>query len=110
MAADDQLAFILPQPYATAQRLRQAAQDAKQRLIDRAMSSLQQQLDTADDDFGWIKWPSRDRFARECREGDSVIRIWSWHGAKRPKVLRCRAKRAFPGNHMGTVPNGFSRK
>jgi hypothetical protein len=59
----------------------------EQRLIDRATSSLQQQLNTADDDFGWIKWSSRERFARECQAGDLLIQIWSPHGAKRPSAV-----------------------
>src|SRR5262249_24337745 len=42
---------------------------------------------TPHDDFTWIKWSSRDRFARECREGDLLIQIWRSHGAKRPSVV-----------------------
>jgi len=59
----------------------------EERVIGRAKRSLQQQLNIADDDFNWIKWTRRDRFARECREGDLLIWIWSSHSAKRPSVV-----------------------
>ena len=44
---------------------------------------MQQQLDTADDDFGWLEWSNRGRFARECQEGDTLIQIWSSPNAER---------------------------
>ena len=59
----------------------------EQGLIDRATSSLQEQLNSVDDDFSWIKWGVRDRFSRECRAGDTLIRIWRSSKAKRPSVV-----------------------
>jgi hypothetical protein len=59
----------------------------EQRVIDRTISSLQQQLDTADEDLGWLKWSNRARFARECKEGDLLIQIWSSMDAKHPSLV-----------------------
>jgi hypothetical protein len=52
-------------------------------LIDRA----QKQLGVSDDDFSWIKWGVRGRFARECRMGDLLIQILRSTKAKRPSEV-----------------------
>jgi hypothetical protein len=44
-------------------------------------------LDLEDDELSWLRWWTGSRFARECREGDVVIRIWRSHKAKRPSVV-----------------------
>jgi hypothetical protein len=67
--------------------LRQDPKPEEQRLIDRATRSLQERLDTAEDDFNWIKWGVRGRFARECRAGDLLIQIWRSSEAKRPSAV-----------------------
>lgn len=85
---------------------------AEQRLIDQA---IQQLSDVADPDEGlsWIRYPSRARFAREGRQGDSVIQIWRSAGAKRvsavlravPVLLKQRTKtwtRFYLGDASGS--------
>jgi hypothetical protein len=67
--------------------LKQEPKPEEQRLIDRATRSLQEKLGVDDDDFGWIKWGVRGRFARECREGDMLIEVWRSSAAKRPSVV-----------------------
>jgi hypothetical protein len=67
--------------------LKQDPSPEEQRLTDRATSSLQQQLDTTDDDIGWIKWFSRGRFARDCRARDLLIQIWCPPDARRPSAV-----------------------
>jgi hypothetical protein len=47
--------------------LRRDPKTEEQRLIDRATRSLQNRLGASDDDFSWIKWGVRGRFAQECR-------------------------------------------
>jgi hypothetical protein len=59
----------------------------EQKLIDRATRFLQERLDAAEDDFTWIRWGVRGRFARECREGDLLIQIWRSSEAKRPSAV-----------------------
>jgi hypothetical protein len=35
---------------------------------------------------GWIRWTGRSAFRERARPGDSVIQIWTKHGAKRPSA------------------------
>jgi hypothetical protein len=63
--------------------LKQDPKPEEQRLIDRA----QKQLGVSDDDFSWIKWGVRGRFARECRMGDLLIQILRSTKAKRPSEV-----------------------
>lgn len=67
--------------------LKHDSRPEEQTLIDHAKQSLKQQLGSDEDDFGWIKWSNRGRFARECREGDLLIQIWRSSGAKRPSAV-----------------------
>ncbi len=67
--------------------LKQDPKPEEQRLIDRATRSLQERLGASDDDFSWIKWDVRGRFARECRTGDLLIQIWRSANAKRPSEV-----------------------
>lgn len=52
----------------------------EQKMIEKAGRLLK----LAEDDLHWIRWGGRSRFIRECREGDSVIQIWSPPGSKQP--------------------------
>jgi hypothetical protein len=67
--------------------LRRDPPPTEQRLIDRAINSLQARLNQKDLDPSWLKWGVRGRFPLQCREGDSVIQIWRSRGAKRPSVV-----------------------
>jgi hypothetical protein len=40
-----------------------------------------------DEEPYWIRWTGKSRFARECREGDSIIRIWRSSKAHRPSAV-----------------------
>jgi hypothetical protein len=35
----------------------------------------------------WIRWASKSRFRERARPGDSIIQIWTEHGAKRPSAV-----------------------
>ena len=59
----------------------------EQRLIDRATRSLRDQMGVSDDDFNWIKWSVRGRFARECRMGDLLVQICRSANSKRPSEV-----------------------
>jgi hypothetical protein len=68
--------------------LKQDPNPEEERLIDHATRSLQERLDTDDEDFSWIRWGARGRFPRECREGDLLIQMWrSSITAKRPSEV-----------------------
>jgi hypothetical protein len=56
----------------------------EQRRVER---SLQKRVGTGDADFTQIKWDPRDRFARDCREGDLLIQIWCSSRAKQPDAV-----------------------
>jgi hypothetical protein len=60
----------------------------EQRMIDKAKSELRRRFNDEEEDFDWIKWGTRDRFAKTCRQGDSVIQILKLRHAKRPTVFR----------------------
>ena len=60
----------------------------EQRMIDRAKKTLNaKKLVDPDDDPDWIKWTGNSRFRRECRPGDSVIRVWRSSKTKRPSAV-----------------------
>lgn len=44
-------------------------------------------LNSPEDDLDWVRWGTRGRFVRECREGDSLVRIWRSSAAKRPSAV-----------------------
>jgi len=61
----------------------------EEKLIAGAMTSLRPRLSGADEEPDWVRWCGKSRFKQECREGDTLIRIWRSHRAKRPSnVLR----------------------
>lgn len=60
----------------------------EQRYIDRAVKALGSRIENPEVETNWVRWNSRNRFARECREGDSLIQIWHSSKAKRPRVFR----------------------
>jgi hypothetical protein len=57
----------------------------EQRLIDRAMETLRTQMKVPEEESAWLRWGATTRFARECRQGDSVIQIWRSSKAMQPK-------------------------
>ncbi len=60
----------------------------EQRMIDRATKTLgAKKLIDPEDGLSWIRWAGKGRFRRECRPGDSVIRIWRSSKAKRPSAV-----------------------
>jgi hypothetical protein len=71
----------------------------EQKHIDRANAHLNQRLDAAEDDYDWIRWGKSGRFAAECREGDTLIRIYNKRNGTRrvtcgiPVLLRRKEPR-----------------
>jgi hypothetical protein len=62
--------------------------ERQQKRIDRRTRKLNERLGTDVDDFSWIRWGKKSRFGRECRAGDTLIRIFNWRHRKRPVVTR----------------------
>ena len=62
-------------------------QPDEQRVVDRAIKALRPIMSDPDEEPDWIRWHGKTRFTRECREGDSIIRIWTSHKAKRPSAV-----------------------
>jgi|SRR5580704_14761562 hypothetical protein len=59
----------------------------EQEKIDRATEALRSKTGDADLEPNWIRWVGKNRFRQECREGDSVIQIWSKNKTKRPSSV-----------------------
>lgn len=57
------------------------------RMIAKAVKAVRSQRDYPDYEPDWIRWSTRNRFTRECREGDSVIQIWRSNKAKQPSCV-----------------------
>jgi hypothetical protein len=68
--------------------LKKPPNERQQKRIDRRMRELNERLGTEEDDFAWIEWGKKSRFGRECRAGDTIIRIFNWRGRRRPVVTR----------------------
>jgi hypothetical protein len=62
--------------------------ESQQKRIDRRTRELNERLGSEEDDLAWIEWGKKSRFGRECRAGDTIIRIYNWRGRKRPVVTR----------------------
>jgi hypothetical protein len=59
----------------------------EQLLIERALKTLRSQMKDPEEESAWLRWGATTRFARECRQGDSVIQIWRSSKAKQPKSV-----------------------
>jgi hypothetical protein len=59
----------------------------EQKHIDRANERLNAQSG-GEEDYDWIRWGKKSKFSKECREGDTLIRIWNPRGAGRSRVTR----------------------
>ena len=61
---------------------------AERKSINQATHVLNTRLNLSEDDFDWLRWSGRSRFAMECREGDSLIQIWrSRRAVKHPSEV-----------------------
>ncbi len=63
------------------------ASPAEARMIARAVETVRSKQDAPDFEPAWVYWGTRSRCARECRAGDSLIRIWRSNKAKRPSCV-----------------------
>jgi hypothetical protein len=59
----------------------------EQKMIAKALKSLHARTSDSKSEPDWIRWSGKNRFVRECREGDSLIQIWRSSRAKRPSVV-----------------------
>jgi len=60
----------------------------EQKMIAKAVKILRPQLSEPEEEPDWIRWCGKSRFTRDCRQGDTIIRIWRSSAAKRPSVIR----------------------
>jgi hypothetical protein len=65
-----------------------AQSSAETKLIGRANADLNARHETDDVEYDWIRWSKGNRFSRECREGDTLIQIWSPRKTGRKFVTR----------------------
>jgi hypothetical protein len=49
----------------------------EQNHIDRANAHLNERLVADEEEYAWIRWGKLDKFAKECREGDTLIQIYN---------------------------------
>jgi len=68
--------------------LKKPPNERQQKRIDLRTQELNERLGTEKDDLTWIEWGKKSRFGRECRAGDTIIRIYNWRDRKRPVVTR----------------------
>jgi hypothetical protein len=60
----------------------------EQKRIDRANSEINKRLGTAVDEYDWIRWGKKAKFAKECRVGDTLIHVYNKKGGKGRTVTR----------------------
>ncbi|MET4085614.1 hypothetical protein [Bradyrhizobium sp. S3.5.5] len=61
---------------------------AERKHIGRAMADLNRRHASTKDDYDWIQWSKGNKLADECREGDTIISIWSPRKKGRRHVTR----------------------
>ena len=49
----------------------------EQKHIDRAYADLNERLEAEEEEYEWVRWGKTGRFAKECREGDTLIQIFN---------------------------------
>jgi phosphatidylserine/phosphatidylglycerophosphate/cardiolipin synthase-like enzyme len=59
----------------------------EQRLIDRANSEINQRLGS-NAEYEWIRWEKKSKFAKECRAGDTLIKIFNEKKGNKRTVTR----------------------
>jgi hypothetical protein len=55
----------------------------EQNHIDRAHILLNERLNEANQEYDWIRWGKLSTFSKECREGDTLIRIFNQRNGRR---------------------------
>lgn len=60
----------------------------EQKHIDRATTDLNTSHRRHRDDYDWIRWSKGNTFADKCKQGDTIISIWSPRGKGRRYVTR----------------------
>ena len=63
----------------------------EQKWIDRATSEINERLGAAEEEYDWIRWGKKAKFAKECRVGDTLIYIDNPKSGKGRPVTRRRA-------------------
>jgi hypothetical protein len=58
-----------------------------QRLVDQGFETVRRKMGNPEEDPEWVRWVAKSRFARESREGDSLIRIWHRKNGKRSSTV-----------------------
>jgi hypothetical protein len=56
-------------------------------MITKATKALQSTSKLNDEEPDWVRWTGKSRFTRQCREGDTLIKIWRSNKAKRPSTV-----------------------
>jgi hypothetical protein len=60
----------------------------EQKHIDRSNRDLNHRRGTTDVEYSWIRWGRKGKFAKQCREGDTLIQIDNGRSGKRRRVTR----------------------
>ena len=69
---------------------RDPAEDEQKR-IDRATSDINERLGAAAEEYDWIRWGKKGRFAKECRVGDTLIHVYNPKSGRGRTITRRRA-------------------
>lgn len=62
----------------------------EQKHIDRATSDINERLGAEHEEYDWIRWGKKGKFARECRVGDTLIHIYNPKSGRGRIVTRRR--------------------
>jgi hypothetical protein len=56
--------------------------------ILRATAELNRRHDTENEEYAWIRWSKKGKFARECREGDTLIEVFALRNGRKRVTRR----------------------
>lgn len=70
--------------------LKRGPTEDEQKRIDRATSDINGKLGAAAEEYDWIRWGKKAKFAKECRVGDTLIHVFNPNGGRGRTVTRRR--------------------
>ncbi|MGA7807071.1 hypothetical protein [Bradyrhizobium sp.] len=71
--------------------LKRAPTEDEQKRIDRATSDINEKLGAEAEEYDWIRWGKKGKFAKECRVGDTLIQVFNPKNGKGRAITRRRA-------------------
>ncbi|MDA9519833.1 hypothetical protein XI06_05540 [Bradyrhizobium sp. CCBAU 11434] len=65
--------------------------DDEQKHIDRATTEINERLGAEAEEYDWIRWGKKGKFAKECRVGDTLIHVYNPKSGRGRTITRRRA-------------------